>query len=63
MNKDLVKLIGLGLTIYGVAAAASNFSTSLTRVEKTGLTLSSGVALFIAGYILIGRIEDTANLL
>jgi hypothetical protein len=61
MDKDLARWIGLGVGIVGVVAAASSFSSKLNKVERTGLTLTGCAALVLAGYVLLNRIEDTAE--
>ena len=61
MNKDFMKWIGLGFTVVAVSTAAATFSNKLNKVEKTGLTLGSTLALLVAGYVLLNRIEDAAD--
>lgn len=57
MNK-LQAIVGLGLAIGGLLAAAHAFTDDVKTIEHKGLTLAGGAALFTLGATMLHDVEN-----
>jgi hypothetical protein len=55
---NLIKIIGVGIAVAGVGAAFQGFTSQIDSVERKGLTVTTGVGLVVAGYLLFSKIDD-----